>query len=82
MSDEPKYSRRFIEEAAKFLMIPDEEFQKEVDRIRSERDRYEALKQQLREIHHYYYDSGSDQKCAKRIVNILEDHFPWLRPED
>jgi uncharacterized protein (UPF0335 family) len=42
----------------------------------------ERIKQQLREIHHYYADSGSDQKYAKQIVKVLEEHFEWLKPKD
>jgi hypothetical protein len=45
-------------------------------------EEYEGIKQQLREIHHYYADSGSDQKGAKRIVKVLEEHFEWLKPKD
>jgi hypothetical protein len=37
--------------------------------------------QVIREIEHYYADSGSDKICAKNIVRVLHKHFSWLVEE-
>lgn len=37
--------------------------------------------QSLREEHHYYKDSGSDQVGALQIVWVLEKIFPFLANE-